>query len=169
MSDRIAVFNMGVCHQVGTPSEIYNEPANDFVADFIGEINLMPVEVEDAGEERLTVAASTAGTPLKLQVRNTPFHYPSENKGKLALSIRPEAIRILTGKEERPNVFSGKVSKVEFLGSLVHAVVEAGGQPLRVSLLNNIHTNLKAGDEVWVELPEEQIRLIPVVSGDAHV
>ena len=167
MSDRIAVFNFGVCHQVGSPSEIYNEPANDFVADFIGEINLLPAEVENVGEDRLTVSAKTADTQLKLQVRNTPFHYPFENKGSLALSIRPESVRILTGKEERPNIFPGKVATVEFLGSLVHAVIEAGGQPLRVSLLNNVHSNLKTGDKVWIELPEDQIRLIPVLSGDA--
>ena len=86
---------------------------------------------------------------------------------KRQLSIRPESVRILIGKEERPNIFPGKVTTVEFLGSLVHAVIEAGGQPLRVSLLNNVHSNLKTGDNVWIELPEDQIRLIPVLSGDA--
>ncbi len=166
MSDRIAVFNFGVCHQVGTPSEIYNEPANDFVADFIGEINLLPAEVENVGEDRLTVSAKTAGAPLKLQVRNTPFHYKTKNKGSLALSIRPESIRILAGKEERANVFPGKVSKVEFLGSLVQTVIEVQGHQLQASLLNNVYSNLKVGDEVWVELPEDQIRLIVAISGD---
>lgn len=47
MSDRIAVFNHGKCQQVGTPKEIYNHPANDFVATFIGETNLIPVKLEE--------------------------------------------------------------------------------------------------------------------------
>lgn len=166
MSDRIAVFNFGVCHQVGTPSEIYNEPVNDFVAGFIGEINLLPVEVDKIENSQVIVSAKTGATTKKLVVHNDPFNFNPENKGALALSIRPESVKLHSEASGRPNEFRGKVEKVEFFGSLVNATVNIDGTLLQANMLNNIKTNLQPGAEVWAELPEDQIRIIPVVSGE---
>lgn len=74
MSDRIAVFNYGVCHQVGTPSEIYNEPVNDFVASFIGEINLLPVNVDKVDPDHVYVTAQMESGTKELVVHNHPFN-----------------------------------------------------------------------------------------------
>ncbi|RSD27031.1 ABC transporter ATP-binding protein [Mesobacillus subterraneus] len=168
MSDRIAVFNFGVCHQVGTPSEIYNEPANDFVASFIGEINLLPVKVDQLDESRITVSAIENPDMNKFVVHNTPFNFSqSAQEGELALSIRPESIRILTEKADRPNVFKGKVEDVQFFGTIILVKVRVNGLLLEVNLLNHVSANLKPGADVWVEMPEDQIRLIPMLSGDA--
>lgn len=166
MSDRIAVFNFGVCHQVGTPSEIYNEPANDFVAGFIGEINLLPVEIDNIENDQVAVSAKTGNNTKKLVVHNDPFNFKPENKGALALSIRPESIMLHQEASESPNVFKGKVEEVEFFGSLVNVAVNIDGALLQANLLNNVKTNLQPGAEVWAELPADQIRIIPVVSGE---
>lgn len=164
MSDRIAVFNFGVCHQVGTPSEIYNEPANDFVASFIGEINLLPVKVDRVDEERVSVSAGED----QFVVHNTPFNFNREQgDGELALSIRPESVKILAEKADRPNVFAGKVEDVQFFGTIINVRVSVNGLLLEVNVLNHVSANLKPGADVWVELPADQIRLIPVLSGDA--
>jgi iron(III) transport system ATP-binding protein len=164
MSDRIAVFNFGVCHQVGTPSEIYNEPANDFVASFIGEINLLPVKVDRVDEERVSVSAGED----QFIVHNTPFNFNREQgDGELALSIRPESVKILAEKADRPNVFAGKVEDVQFFGTIINVRVRVNGLLLEVNVLNHVSANLKPGADVWVELPADQIRLIPVLSGDA--
>jgi iron(III) transport system ATP-binding protein len=164
MSDRIAVFNFGVCHQVGTPSEIYNEPANDFVASFIGEINLLPVKVDHVEGNRVTVSADEK----QYVVHNYPFNFNREHQnGELALSIRPESIKILNEKAERPNVFAGNVEEVQFFGTIILVRVRVNGLLLEVNVLNHVSANLKPGADVWVELPEDQIRLIPVLSGDA--
>lgn len=164
MSDRIAVFNFGVCHQVGTPSEIYNEPANDFVASFIGEINLLPVKVDGVDEEHVNVSAGED----HFVVHNTPFNFNREHgDGELALSIRPESVKILAEKTERPNVFAGKVEDVQFFGTIINVRVRVNGLLLEVNVLNHVSANLKPGADVWVELPADQIRLIPVLSGDA--
>ncbi|WP_043931022.1 ABC transporter ATP-binding protein [Bacillus sp. EB01] len=168
MSDRIAVFNFGVCHQVGTPSEIYNEPVNDFVAGFIGEINLLPVAVEKVESDFVTVAVPNGdGSSTKtIVVHNDPFNYNPSHQGQLALSVRPESIKISEGIAEGPNVFKGKVEEVAFFGSLVNAKVNIDGIVLEVNALNNVKTNLKVGAEVWVTLPEDQIRIIPIISGE---
>ncbi|WP_423408361.1 ABC transporter ATP-binding protein [Heyndrickxia sp. MSNUG] len=164
MSDRIAVFNFGVCHQVGTPSEIYNEPANDFVASFIGEINLLPVKVDGLDEERVNVSAGED----QFVVHNTPFNFNREHgDGELALSIRPESVKILAEKADRHNVFAGKVEDVQFFGTIINVRVRVNGLLLEVNVLNHVSANLKPGADVWVELPADQIRLIPVLSGDA--
>lgn len=164
MSDRIAVFNFGVCHQVGTPSEIYNEPANDFVASFIGEINLLPVKVDGVDEERVSVSAGED----QFVVHNTPFNFKREHgDGELALSIRPESVKILAEKADRPNVFAGKVEDVQFFGTIINVRVRVNELLLEVNVLNHVSANLKPGADVWVELPADQIRLIPVLSGDA--
>lgn len=167
MSDRIAVFNFGVCHQVGTPSEIYNEPANDFVASFIGEINLLPVKIGKVSEETISVFTTGEAGVNNFTVHNSPFNFSSDHQGReLALSIRPESVKILTEHADRPNVFKGKVEEVQFFGTIINANVRVNGLLLEVNLLNHISANLKPGAEVWVELPEDQIRLIPVISGD---
>ncbi|WP_316569079.1 ABC transporter ATP-binding protein [Neobacillus sp. YIM B06451] len=166
MSDRIAVFNFGVCHQVGTPSEIYNEPVNDFVAGFIGEINLLPVEIDKIESDQVTVSALTGVDTKKLVVHNHPFNFNPENKGALALSIRPESIKLHSEAAGRQNEFRGKVENVEFFGSLVNVTVTIGGALFQANMLNNVKTNLQPGAEVWAELPADQIRIIPVVSGE---
>ncbi|PLR94466.1 ABC transporter ATP-binding protein [Bacillus sp. T33-2] len=167
MSDRIAVFNFGVCHQVGTPSEIYNEPANDFVAGFIGEINLLPATIGKTEQNHVHAAAQFGSETKNIVVHNDRFNYNPENQGNLVLSIRPEAIKLLEKPLEGPNIFSGKIEEVEFFGSVINVTVTVSGQLLQVRLLNNVRfSNMKEGTEVWVELPEDQIRVIPVVSGD---
>ncbi|MFP3415867.1 spermidine/putrescine ABC transporter ATP-binding protein, partial [Bacillus sp. SIMBA_074] len=94
---RIAVFNFGVCHQVGTPAEIYNRPANDFVASFIGEINLLPVQVEKVQQDNIVVTLKNSEQPIKFNVQNQVSEGISilQTDYDLAVSIRPEAIRIL--------------------------------------------------------------------------
>jgi iron(III) transport system ATP-binding protein len=166
MSDRIAVFNFGVCHQVGTPSEIYNEPANDFVASFIGEINLLPVKINRIEQEKVYVTAQGDSSLNELVVHNNPLNINTDEKGDISLSIRPEAIKVYEKSVEGLNVFKGKIEDVEFFGSVINLSVNVEGQLLKVNLLNHRFRNLESGAAVWVKLPEDQIRIIPVISGD---
>ncbi|OXT16790.1 spermidine/putrescine ABC transporter ATP-binding protein [Bacillus sp. OG2] len=164
MSDRIAVFNFGVCHQVGTPAEIYNEPANDFVASFIGEINLLPAVVDKADENTVHI---TIGDHQKIEAANTRFNYDPAYGGEVALSIRPEAIRIHDQLYEGLNILKGSIKEVEFLGSVIHLTIEAEGFLLTANVLNNrLSASYQPGKEIWMELPAEQIRIIPRAGDD---
>jgi iron(III) transport system ATP-binding protein len=167
MSDRIAVFNFGVCHQVGTPSEIYNEPANDFVASFIGEINLLPANINRIESNNVWVSAQVGTGLQELAVNNHPYNFNADTKGELALSIRPEAIRILEAPADGTNILKGKIEKVEFFGSVINLSVNIEGLLLQVNLLNNQSHHLKTGADVFVQLPEDRIRIIPVLSGES--
>lgn len=118
MADRIVVLRSGVIEQVGTPLELYREPANTFVAGFIGspQMNLLPVEVMSAaagsvnlllpGGSQLEVAASA---PLPTGVKTT-------------LGLRPEGLAF---HQEGP--IAGEVAVVEHLGGETLVYVDIGG------------------------------------------
>lgn len=168
MSDRIAVFNFGVCHQVGTPLEIYNEPANDFVARFIGDINLLPVTVKKTDDRYIYAQVPFGPEKKELIVHNDPFNYKPGQNGPLSISIRPEAIKIMTKPEEGANILSGRIQHVQFFGSHLNLDINIGGQVLKANVLNNVRTTtLAEGDHIHVKLPENLLRIIPNVSGDA--
>jgi len=141
VSDRIAVMNKGHVLQVGTPFEIYESPATQFVAQFIGETNLFEATVVDcvphqyAGKapdfmETLSVPSLGQQAPLASDTEATASldryiqvtDYEETKKGqKVALSIRPEKVRITqeppeTGGRTDINVFSGIVEEPIYSG-----------------------------------------------------
>ena len=166
MSDRIAVFNNGVCHQIGTPFEIYNEPANDFVAQFIGEINFIPFEMDKIKEEKIEVRIIQGNQSLS--VKRIPFNdVEFTMEEKLIHSISPETIKKSTQAMEGENVLEGKIESLQFFGSAVEILVKVQDITLKVNLLNPADLSvLKKESMVWLELPADRIRLIPKISGD---
>jgi putative spermidine/putrescine transport system ATP-binding protein len=123
MSDRIAVFNQGRIEQIGTPSELYEEPTTPFVANFIGETNLFSGTVADVADNRCGV---TTGA-LRLLAR----HREGIRNGQTVfVAVRPERSLLadpnaLNGKIE--NKVIGKVSESIYLGKSRKYVVRADG------------------------------------------
>ena len=126
MSDRIAVMNGGVIQQVGTPQEIYDEPTNEFVAEFIGESNLLPGTISefpsaDAVRVRLSSGASiVAPTTAKL--------WRAGDAVKLLL--RPEWIRVAgTERHEPGNALVGRLNNRVYQGSSIRfeVITDDGG------------------------------------------
>ncbi|MBT2217567.1 ABC transporter ATP-binding protein [Virgibacillus dakarensis] len=166
MSDRIAVFNIGKCHQVGTPTEIYNKPVNDFVAKFIGETNLLPVSFKEHKDTKSVFY--TPDMDQSIFVDNSELNIASyTNEDKLFMSVRPEAVKIDTDKLDGNNVFTGNVSLVQFTGEAVHTYVKMNDQiTIKTTNLNKgPSTYLVEGTEVNVQFPENQIRVIPGEKG----
>ncbi|SEI96015.1 iron(III) transport system ATP-binding protein [Bhargavaea ginsengi] len=162
MSDRIAVFNFGKCQQVGTPTEIYNEPVNDFVAEFIGETNLLTVKEVHAGEGRRTYHADKLNGELAVKDTSLNIGGYTEND-ELCMSVRPEAVEVSDQPLTGANVFPGKVKMVQFTGAAVHTYVEMNDHLTLVgtALNQGPSTYLKEGADVHVRLPEDQIRIVP--------
>lgn len=162
MSDRIAVFNFGECQQVGTPTEIYNQPVNDFVAKFIGETNLLPVTLEKEGEDYVTFQSNDlTGT---IHVKNSENNISSyDETDDLVMSIRPEAVKISNHLIEGKNVFEGKIKLVQFTGASVHTAVQLNDQiTIKATDLNQGPSSYyKEGATVSIQLPEDQIRIVP--------
>ena len=134
LADRVVVLRDGLIEQVGTPLELYDHPANQFVAQFIG----MPSMNMVAADAIPSFSAQTGG---KL---------PSDG----FLGVRPEGLRVHPGQGAG---VSGKVDLVEALGAdtLIH--VDVGGIPLIAR--QNERTPLHAGDDVAVELDPSVLHL----------
>lgn len=167
MSDRIAVFNTGVCHQVGTPTEIYNEPVNDFVARFIGETNLFPVTFEKDVENQLVYHSEKMAESF--YVNKTQLNIAEyDETDQLAISIRPEVVHLSEEPVEGKNVFRGDVSLVQFTGESVHTFVKVNDDvTFKATDLNHgPETYLKEGSHVYISVPEEQVRIVPQSGSD---
>lgn len=157
VASRIAVMNHGVLMQVSTPGDIYESPQSRYVAQFIGDVNIleakvagMPgngsVELEPVGAGgRRFRAATVDGLSLGQQVW---------------LSVRPEKIRI--GHNEPAsavNVVKGRVDDVGYLGSISHYHVqsEAGNRltALRANASHTVERPISWDDTVWLEWPDD--------------
>ena len=113
MSDRLAVMNDGEIEQVGTPKEIYREPATAFVADFIGDTNLLDGVVENTTHPpRLEL---DAGTETAIDLGDAGA------KGDVVASIRPEEVELV---EPGAGVVDGTVVDRFFHGERTNLVVE---------------------------------------------
>jgi spermidine/putrescine ABC transporter ATP-binding subunit len=110
MSNRIAVFNQGRVEQVGTPEEIYDGPANKFVADFIGETNFLEGNVKRIADDKYWFR-SKGGSEFLL-----PKQKDLSLDEKVVIAIRPEKIVLLTEKLQGFNHLEGKVEEVIYVG-----------------------------------------------------
>ncbi len=150
MSNRIAVMSAGRVQQIGTPREIYETPVNRFVADFIGETNLLEVEVA-------AIAGDQAEVILPGGQRVTCSSATTE-KGRHHLSVRPE--RVTLGA-----VGSGMqavVEQVVYLGTDLQVLVRLdGGTAMQVRIQNAARTEVPSpGTRVGLMLEEGAARLL---------
>ena len=106
VSDRIIVMKNAVIAQMGSPQELYDQPANEFVADFIGEANILEVNIS-------SVVAGKAKIHLGPMILNIPTDGHSIGKAKLA--IRPNRIRVMPPGAN--NTFPGIITKNTYIGS----------------------------------------------------
>lgn len=150
ISDRVVVMSQGLMEQVGTPNEIYNYPSTAFVAQFVGQLNLLPVGEIDLKQQTCKVGSQ------KIRFDHPSGKKVSENP---RLAIRPEEVQI--GQGEGRNILRGKVQLVLFLGAVVRLRVEVEGVTLSADVFNERNITLpRAGDEVLISFPEQSCWLI---------
>ncbi|MET1002616.1 MAG: ABC transporter ATP-binding protein [Acidimicrobiia bacterium] len=159
MSDRIAVMNEGRVEQIGAPREIYDEPASVFVAGFIGDANLIQVEVLERSGDEATV--SVAGQRL-------PVHAPHDDTqaGDAAtLMVRPERVRVLMDAPANGNVgVACTVKDLVFQGPVVRFALEApdGSETVAHVGADEQLPLLRPGDRVWAAWERDAARLLPL-------
>lgn len=128
LSDRVAVMEAGVICQIGTPTEVYHEPASPYVADFLGGANLLDGTIEADGERW---SISVPGGRLALPPLR-PGEAPRAARSHVRVAIRPEHLRIATAGTGAG--IEGAVVTAEFLGSVRLLGVRVGDTVLRVQL-----------------------------------
>ena len=143
LSDRVVVMSQGHMEQVGTPAQIYNYPSNEFVAQFVGQLNLLPVTDVDLSQATCLLA----GQPVSFD--HSSAHMLNESP---RLAIRPEELQI--GAGDGRNTLQGRVESVMFLGAVVRLRVDVGGSLFSADLFNERNMSLpRAGDQVLISFP----------------
>ncbi|MDR7520433.1 MAG: ABC transporter ATP-binding protein [Armatimonadota bacterium] len=127
ISDRIAVMDAGRIQQVGLPREVYERPANEFVARFVGVANFVEGEMAGVTETGEMVVHSALG-----ELRLHPAGDLPRPGAPVRLVIRPEAIRIAPQGEAGPNRVPARIETVLYTGSLIRYGMEAEGVSLTV-------------------------------------
>lgn len=145
MSDTIAVMDHGQIVQMGAPEEIYHRPANDFVAHFIGNINLL------CGQWTDDAIVFPWG-----KVSNDSWRL--EPHGWYHIAIRPEDIEIVDIPHQE-NMFTGRVTALMFMGQYYDCRVQLSGDcAIRMNIKQNHQVHV--GDTVKLRLKKEAIRLV---------
>jgi len=159
MADRIVVMNHGVIEQVGTPTEIYREPATLFVADFIGAMNKLPVRVVDEDH------VQTGETVLRCR----PHRFVAGSE--VTLAVRPEDVD--PGESDAgaggANRLDVTVSEMEFLGSFWRARL-SGSAFGRAAISADFSVNavrrlgIADGAGMSIALPVDRLHVFPGVA-----
>lgn len=134
VADRIAVMNHGVLVQVDPPAAIYEQPASKYVADFIGDVNIIACKVEGCFGTDLRLV--TPITPHPLQVTHAGEQKPGD---EVYLAIRPEKLRISLDAPDAAagNCFEGEIWDIGYLGDLsIYHVELPCGTRIKVSQPN---------------------------------
>jgi iron(III) transport system ATP-binding protein len=155
MADIVVVMNQGRIEQVGSPQQIYRDPASAFVADFVGKVNVLSAVAEGAGRFRV-------GSLLLDGAPGAPGVAPGT---RVKLYLRPEDILVDGAIHGLANTAAGTVRKIEFLGAFCLVTVTLAGaedQPLVVNLSRHSSDamNLAEGRALRLGLPPDCMRLL---------
>lgn len=152
LSDQIGVMRAGNIIEIGDPKKIYFDSEHQFVADFIGRSNLLPVTIEEQGKD-FTKVVSSIGTFI---CSKREFPQGSE----ITLCIRPEFIDLIDPKEKEAhqNTLTGSMHTMVFVGEVYESEIMVGDQLIMVKV--NPDSKVKEGDEVVVSIAAEHCLLV---------
>jgi iron(III) transport system ATP-binding protein len=161
MADRMAVMQTGRIAQIGAPRDLYTHPHTRFVADFIGEINLLPGEIVSTDP----VQVDTAAGPIRSsQVLDTSA-LDALKKGDTALcAIRPEALIFVPEAKDTGghNVITGRVEHVIYLGDMEqYHVALSDGTHVKLVEHNPLARKAREGDDVRLSFAPESVVILP--------
>ena len=158
ISDRVAVMQKGTIAQIGTPEEIYEKPANRFVADFIGTMNFMACEVQEINGDDGTASVQTQFN-LSLSCRTTG-RLETQTGHKLYAAIRPEDVEIYSKLPPgKSNLASGTIAHRAYLGNFLYFFVNVDGHMIRAQVSHTLP--YEEGQEVFLFLNPEKCMLLP--------
>ena len=144
-STRMAVLNNGILQQVGAPMELYDAPANTFVASFLGTANILQGEIRSSGSENVFATVGGLEIPIRTAIPNST-----------AIAIRPQNISLHpqgTAVEDAEIKLAAEVREIEFLGSTLRYGVKVGRENI---LVDHVH---KPGDRVFAVADKVEVAI----------
>jgi putative spermidine/putrescine transport system ATP-binding protein len=156
IADRIVVMNHGFIEQIGTPREIYNRPQTQFVASFIGTLNVLNAQVADRAGQKVALDRQEIRLDESLETAN----------GSVSLALRPESISLYRD-EGHHNSLQATVDDIYFLGSVVRIRTRLSEQYLNVDTFNNPGMALPArGDQITLYFSVNAAKVLEHAHGD---
>jgi len=158
MADRIVVMNQGVIEQIGSPLEIYRNPASPFVADFVGEMNILDGVLVDGARVRV-------GTTELMCESTTDGIAPG---APVRVCFRPEDVDVRVASPSTTNLLPVEITALDFLGSFYRATLRpttVGTADVRADIPIHLQreAGLAPGITITVSLPADRIRVFPLV------
>jgi iron(III) transport system ATP-binding protein len=154
IADRVAIMDHGVLRQVGTPREVYDHPANSFVASFMGSTNLLPAQVRGCAGGGVMVEI-TGGFSLRIEDART-----FATGDKVIVSARPECLTLRpAGDGDAGAGWRGAITLATFIGDVTIYRVRVGANLLEVRAPAN--TSYEHGAAVLVNADAQRCRLLP--------
>ena len=149
LSHEIAVMNEGRIQQIGTPREIYERPANTFVADFVGTTNFIDGTLAQAGSDVNRIIVNT-----EIGAVSVAAAQGVSSGERVTITVRPEDVDLTENRPSGDNVWEGTVEQKVFLGEAVDFQVRVGTR----TLLSRQHPTLrtKVGEAIFVHLDPEK-------------
>ena len=148
ISDKVIVMNNAVIAQEGSPKDLYNNPKNKFVANFIGDANVVSAEIE-----------SKEGNSYKLKLAEMKINIINDENisGKISVALRPEKINIQKNIIE--NSIKGKVTNSSFVGNSYQYIVNSNIGKIYV-VSNDTINIFNINDEVFLSFDEKEVKIL---------
>ncbi|HZR63394.1 MAG TPA: ABC transporter ATP-binding protein [Xanthobacteraceae bacterium] len=166
MSDLVVVMHRGRVAQIGTPRALYESPADAFVADFIGDSNLLAVSIVEAGREGCVVK-TRGGTAIG----TLPASFATMG-ARAFLLIRPEDMSVQlqsTAQADGSEQLTGVITELSFHGDVFKLAVAAGDDVLKAKVAREQGGSLELGRQVVLNWRRDAARLLPPASGEAGI
>jgi iron(III) transport system ATP-binding protein len=153
IGDRVAIMDHGLLRQVGTPREVYDHPANSFVAGFMGSTSLLHAQVSNCSGGAVTVEIPGG---FSLRIEDTRAFTPGD---KVIVSARPECLSLLSASDDSAgDGWPGVITFATFVGDVTIYRVRIGGHLLEVRAPAN--TSYEPGAAVSVKPDAQRCRLL---------
>ena len=148
ISDKVIVMNNAVIAQQGEPKDLYNNPKTSFVANFIGDANIVKAQIETRNENNYDI--NFGGVQMKISAN-------IDLKDSVSIAIRPETIEII--KEKTNNCMKAEIINTSYVGNSYQYVVSSSvGELFIVS--NETTNHFKLNEEVFITVDESGVTIL---------
>ena len=148
ISDKVIVMNNAVIAQQGSPKILYNHPKNKFVANFIGDANVVKAEVVNKQSNKYE---------LKLAEMNININSEKDLNSSVLVALRPEKIKI--DKNKTDNSIEAKINNASFVGSSYQYILNSKIGKIYV-ISGDTNNVFKINDEVYLTINQEEIKIL---------
>lgn len=158
VGDRLAVLRKGIVEQIGTSDELYSQPSNAFVANFIGKMNFFNAIVSSVNED--SIDSIINNTNIIIRIPLTRSHVNPSIGDQVLIGGRPE--QLFVTKENVSSSVKGVVKIIQHLGSFVRYEVEMPDfiSPINFEIdMDSLQKDIKEGDEVNVCMKQDKVSL----------